>query len=206
MRLETRTGDTPAHKRQRQRAHPPDMLLTTPEQLCLLIASEHARVFFEDLRAVIIDEIHALAPTKRGDLLALALARLRRWAPEHRRIGLSATVAEPESLARWLVGAAPALSLVERAPTSRRVRGAPTRRRLNVCTPLTPRPPPRKGEGECIVQAPPGAQPIIDVLDSDARIPWAGHTARHAIPEIYAAIKRAQASRSSSSTRARKRR
>lgn len=103
VRVETRTGDTPPHKRQRQRAHPPDMLLTTPEQLCLLIASEHARIFFEDLEAVIIDEIHAIAPTKRGDLLALALARLRRWAPNHRRIGLSATVADPEALAKWLV-------------------------------------------------------------------------------------------------------
>ena len=103
VRLETRTGDTPPHKRQRQRAHPPDLLLTTPEQLCLLIASEHARVFFEDLQAVVIDEIHALAPTKRGDLLALALARLRRWAPNHRRIGLSATVADEEGVLAWLL-------------------------------------------------------------------------------------------------------
>jgi ATP-dependent helicase Lhr and Lhr-like helicase len=154
VRLETRTGDTPAHKRQRQRAHPPDMLLTTPEQLCLLIASEHARVFFEDLQAVIIDEIHALAPTKRGDLLALALARLRRWAPLHRRIGLSATVADEAGLARWLVGGG--------------------------------------GVSEIILKAPPGAQPVVDVLDSNARIPWAGHTARHAIPEVYDAIKRAK--------------
>jgi ATP-dependent Lhr-like helicase len=153
VRLETRTGDTPPHKRTRQRAHPPDMLLTTPEQLCLLIASEHARVFFEDLQAVVIDEIHALAPTKRGDLLALALARLRRWAPGHRRIGLSATVADEQGLVRWLTG-----GQVER---------------------------------EIIVKAPPGAAPIIDVLDSDARIPWAGHTARHAIPDVYAAIQRA---------------
>ena len=107
VRLETRTGDTPPHKRQRQRAHPPDMLLTTPEQLCLLIASEHARVFFEDLQAVVVDEIHALAPTKRGDLLALALARLRRWAPEHRRIGLRATGADEEGLVRWLLGPRP---------------------------------------------------------------------------------------------------
>ncbi len=151
VRVETRTGDTPPHKRQRQRAHPPDMLLTTPEQLCLLIASEHARVFFEDLQAVVIDEIHAIAPTKRGDLLALALARLRRWAPGHRRVGLSATVADEEALARWLMGET--------------VEGA-------------------------IVKAPPGAKPVIDVLDSDARIPWAGHTARHAMPEVYEAIKR----------------
>src|SRR5262249_57057016 len=107
LRIETGTGDTPPSKRQRQRAHPPDILLTTPEQLCLLIASEHARVFFEDLRAVIIDEIHALAPTKRGDLLALAMARIARWAPEHRRVGLSATVAEAGALARWVVGGEP---------------------------------------------------------------------------------------------------
>lgn len=153
LRIETRTGDTPPHKRQRQRAHPPDMLLTTPEQLSLLIASEHARVFFEDVQAVVIDEIHALAPTKRGDLLALALARLRRWAPDHRRIGLSATVADEESLARWLV---------------------------------------EGGGPSVIVRAPPGAPPVVDVLDSDARIPWAGHTARHAMPDVYEAIRRAQ--------------
>ncbi|MDX2277799.1 MAG: ligase-associated DNA damage response DEXH box helicase [Hyphomonadaceae bacterium] len=169
LRIETRTGDTPAHKRQRQRAHPPDILLTTPEQLCLLIASEHARAFFEDLRCVVIDEIHALAPTKRGDLLALALARLRRWAPAHRRVGLSATVADPDGLSRWLVGASP-------PPREGRGQGVGRASR-------------EEGEG-VIVQAPPGAQPIIDVLDTDARIPWAGHTARHAMPEVYAAIKR----------------
>jgi len=152
LRIETRTGDTPSSKRQRQRAHPPDILLTTPEQLSLLIASEHARVFFEDLQAVVIDEIHALAPTKRGDLLALALARLRRWAPQHRRIGLSATVADEDDLVRWLLGAA--------------------------------------ASSDVIVRAPPGAKPQIDVLDSDAKIPWSGHTARHAIPEIYETIKR----------------
>ena len=155
VRLETRTGDTPPHKRQRQRAYPPDMLLTTPEQLCLLIASDHARVFFEDLQAVVIDEIHASAPTKRGDLLALALARLRRWAPSHRRVGLSATVADEDALARWLIGTA-------------------------------------REERDVIVRAPPGAKPVIDVLDSDARIPWAGHLARHLMPDVYAAIKRAK--------------
>jgi len=152
VRIETRTGDTPSSKRQRQRAYPPDILLTTPEQLSLLIASEHARVFFEDLQAVVLDEIHALAPTKRGDLLALALARLRRWAPNHRRIGLSATVADEDGLVRWLMGV--------------------------------------QDGGDIIVRAPPGAKPVIDVLDSNARIPWSGHTARHAIPEIYDAIKK----------------
>jgi ATP-dependent Lhr-like helicase len=155
VRVETRTGDTPASKRTRQRAYPPDILLTTPEQLCLLIASEHARVFFEDLRAVVVDEIHALAPTKRGDLLALALARLRRWAPQHRRIGLSATVADPDALAAWLVGG--------------------------------------KG-GDIVLSAPAGAAPIVEVLDSDAQIPWAGHMARHVMGEVYEAVKAARLS------------
>jgi ATP-dependent Lhr-like helicase len=174
LRIETRTGDTPPHKRQRQRAHPPDMLLTTPEQLSLLIASEHARVFFQDVQAVVVDEIHALAASKRGDLLALALSRLRRWAPGHRRIGLSATVAEPEALAAWLAGAAGVGETVE-GPHAAAV--APTR---------------RGREDSIVVTAPAGARPEIDVLDSDARIPWAGHTARHAMPEIYAAIKNAR--------------
>lgn len=102
VRIETRTGDTAAHVRQRQRKSPPDILLTTPEQLALLIASDHAAAFFADLRCVIIDEIHALAPTKRGDLLALGLAALAEWAPGCRFIGLSATVRDPAVLARWL--------------------------------------------------------------------------------------------------------
>lgn len=102
IRIETRTGDTATHVRQKQRKTPPDILLTTPEQLALLIASDHAAAFFADLRCVIIDEIHALAPSKRGDLLSLGLATLAEWAPACRVLGLSATVREPEELARWL--------------------------------------------------------------------------------------------------------
>ncbi|MES1199195.1 MAG: ligase-associated DNA damage response DEXH box helicase [Pseudomonadota bacterium] len=196
LRIETRTGDTLASKRTRQRAHPPDILLTTPEQLSLLIASQHARVFFEDLRAVVIDEAHALAPTKRGDLLALALARLARWAPDHRRIGLSATVADPEALATWLVGAAPSpLPRGEGAAPRAAGEGRSNRRasdRLHAPHPPTPSPQGRRGDQSIIVQAPPGAQPIIDVLDSNEQIPWAGHTARYAMPEVYEAIKRAR--------------
>lgn len=101
--IETRTGDTPAHKRQRQKRIPPDILLTTPEQLALLLASREAADFFADLRFVIFDELHALVTSKRGQLLALGLARLRRLAPQMQTIGLSATVAEPGDLRRWLV-------------------------------------------------------------------------------------------------------
>jgi ATP-dependent Lhr-like helicase len=194
VRIETRTGDTPPHKRQRQRAHPPDILLTTPEQVCLLIASEHARVFFHDVEAVVVDEIHALAPTKRGDLLALALARLRRWAPAHRRIGLSATVADEEGLAEWLAGARHSFPppFTGEAP-SKATEGAPTPSPRHRATRADTSAVNGGGKGAAIIlHAAPGAAPIVDVLDSDARIPWAGHTARHAIPEVYAAIKRAK--------------
>jgi ATP-dependent Lhr-like helicase len=104
IRLETRTGDTSPSKRQRQRRDPPDILLTTPEQLALLLASADARTLFADLQRVVIDELHAIAASKRGDLLALGLARLRRLAPDLRALGLSATVRDPDELRRWLVG------------------------------------------------------------------------------------------------------
>ena len=105
--IETRTGDTPQHKRQRQKLIPPEILLTTPEQLALLIAAGDAARFFEDLEVVIFDELHSLVTSKRGHLLALGLARLRRFRPELKAIGLSATVAEPDELRRWLVSQGP---------------------------------------------------------------------------------------------------
>src|SRR5215469_414301 len=103
LRIETRTGDTPASKRQRQRRHPPDMLLTTPEQLALLLASADAPYLFGALKRVVLDELHALVTSKRGDLLSLGLARLFRLAPNLTSIGLSASVAEPDDLCRFMV-------------------------------------------------------------------------------------------------------
>ena len=154
IRIEARTGDMSVNKRQRQRMHPPDILLTTPEQLALFCAWEGARRYFEDLQCVILDEIHAVWPSKRGDLLALGLARLAQFAPNHRRVGLSATVDEPDIIRRWMSpGALADVDLV---------RGAP------------------------------GAPPVVDVLLSQDSVPWAGHTARHAMPEVYEAIRGAR--------------
>jgi ATP-dependent Lhr-like helicase len=99
---ETRTGDTPPSKRDRQRRKPPQLLLTTPESLALLLSYEDAGSLFASLRCVIVDELHALAGNKRGDLLSLGLARLHSLALRCRRIGLSATVAEPKLLQDWL--------------------------------------------------------------------------------------------------------
>ncbi|PZV37295.1 ligase-associated DNA damage response DEXH box helicase [Mesorhizobium kowhaii] len=152
--IETRTGDTPAHKRQRQKLVPPDILLTTPEQLALLIAAPDARRFFEDLRYVVLDELHSLVTSKRGHLLALGLARLRSYVPGLQTIGLSATVAEPDELRRWLVGQNP------------------------------------PGAMAGLITVAGGAKPDITILDSEQHVPWSGHSARYAIPEIYEAIKR----------------
>jgi len=102
IRVEDRTGDTKQSARQKQRKNPPHILLTTPESLALLLADPHGEDMFAGLRAVVIDEAHALAGTKRGDQLALGMARLRRIAPGHRRVGLSATVEDAQALGAWL--------------------------------------------------------------------------------------------------------
>ncbi len=154
IKVETRTGDTPVSRRQRQRRYPPDILLTTPEQLALLLSSDDAPFLFGSLQRIVLDELHALVTSKRGDLLSLALARLWQLAPQMRAIGLSATVAEPESLARFLV---------------------PQRD--------------RRSEAADIVIAGGAAAPIVEMLDTKERLPWAGHSARHALNEVYELIK-----------------
>jgi ATP-dependent Lhr-like helicase len=102
IRIEDRTGDTSYVQRRRQRADPPHILLTTPESLALLLSYEDAPRIFAGLQRVIVDEIHALAESKRGDQLMLCLSRLETLAPGLRRVGLSATVEDPPALARYL--------------------------------------------------------------------------------------------------------
>ena len=150
--VETRTGDTPHSRRQRQRINPPDILITTPEQVSLLIADPTAAHLLRNLKAVIIDELHAIVASKRGVLLSLALSRLKAHAPTARFTGLSATVADPDALLAWL------------SPTAK------------------------------IVVGPAGAPPDIRILNSVSRVPWSGHSAVYAIPEIYAEIKKAKMS------------
>jgi ATP-dependent Lhr-like helicase len=102
IRVETRTGDTPADRKARQRVRPPHILLTTPESLSLLLSHEDSALLFENLKAIVVDEVHAFATGKRGDLLSLALARLQALAPQMRRVALSATVSDPEAYQGWL--------------------------------------------------------------------------------------------------------
>ncbi|MFT7596800.1 MAG: ATP-dependent Lhr-like helicase, partial [Paracoccaceae bacterium] len=102
IRIEDRTGDTPASRKKRQRADPPHILLTTPESLALLTSYEDAPRMFAGLKRVVVDEIHALAESKRGDQLMLALSRLQTLCPDMRRVGLSATVEDPDAIAHLL--------------------------------------------------------------------------------------------------------
>ena len=155
IRVETRSGDTPSDRKARQRARPPHVLLTTPESLSLLLSYPESAELFAGLKHVVIDEVHAFASGKRGDLLALSLARLQALAPGMRRAALSATVAEPDDFRAWLApwGEIDAVSLVE---------------------------------GE------PGVPPEVAILlpQNDERVPWSGHAAAWAIPQLYEEIRR----------------
>ncbi|MGA0546469.1 ligase-associated DNA damage response DEXH box helicase [Brevundimonas sp. VNH65] len=197
IHVESRTGDTKVSKKARQKQFPPDILLTTPEQLALFCAWDGARDWFADLKCVVLDEVHAIWSGKRGDLLNLDLGRLQSFAPDLRRVALSATVDDPAMIAEWLApGPSPlggeggpegrmrglaASSLTSESPNESR---APSSERLR-------RPPsPPRGEGIRIVKGDPGAPPVVDVLVSEGHVPWAGHTGQHAIPEVYEAIRR----------------
>ncbi len=98
----TRTGDTPHEARRRQKSHPPDILLTTPESLSLMLADNDAAHVFAAIDTIIIDEVHSFASTKRGDLLSLAMARLTALRPHLRRVALSATIAQPDKWRDWM--------------------------------------------------------------------------------------------------------
>ena len=151
--FETRTGDTPSSRRQRQKTKPPDFLMTTPESLALLLSYDDAPNYFSGLRFVIIDELHAFFDNKRGDLLSLSLTRLTQLAPAMVRVGLSATIDKPERARKWLC----------------RDKG------LIICVPQT-------------------VAPQVDILQTDKRIPWSGHMARHALEALYEAIVNARMS------------
>ncbi|MFJ2619853.1 ATP-dependent helicase [Glutamicibacter sp. NPDC087344] len=102
-----RSGDTPTNERRQLLRNPPDILITTPESLYLMLTSQ-ARSTLTEVHTVIIDEIHAIASTKRGTHLALSLERLDSLlSTPAQRIGLSATVEPPEEVARFLAGSAP---------------------------------------------------------------------------------------------------
>ena len=102
-----RSGDTPPAARRALITNPPDILITTPESLFLMLTSA-ARDTLTDVHTVIVDEVHAVAATKRGAHLALSLERLDQLLPKPaQRIGLSATVRPPEEVARFLGGLAP---------------------------------------------------------------------------------------------------
>ncbi|QNP44422.1 ligase-associated DNA damage response DEXH box helicase [Sphingomonas daechungensis] len=153
IRVETRTGDTPSDRKARQRVRPPQILLTTPESLSLLLSYPDSFTIFENLKTIVIDELHGFAKDKRGDLLSLSMARLNKIAPNLRRVGLSATISDPDAYRSWLAPDAD-MELVE------------------------------------VVQGDPGAEPHLSILIPEGRIPWGGHSGRHAVREIMDLIER----------------
>ena len=158
IRVETRSGDTPSDRRKRQRTRPPHVLLTTPESLSLLLSYPDSFDMFAGLKRVVIDEVHAFATGKRGDLLALALTRLQAIAPAMQRAALSATLANPEGFREWL---AP----LETGDAS-------------------------EIEAVAMVEGEVGAPAEVEILLPDEeRVPWGGHAATWAIPQLYEAIK-----------------
>ena len=151
IRVETRTGDTPSDRKVRQRVKPPEMLLTTPESLSLLLSYPEAATMFANLRTIIVDELHGFAREKRGDLLSLAMARLQALAPAMRRVGLSATISDPDAYRSWLAPDGD-LELVD------------------------------------LVIGDPGASPDLSILIPENKIPWGGHSGRHAAREVMELI------------------
>lgn len=153
IRVETRSGDTPSDRKRRQRSKPPHVLLTTPESLSLLLSFPDSLDLFKGLKRIVIDEVHAFATGKRGDLLALALSRMQAIAPDLQRAALSATVATPEKFREWLApwGDIDSVQLVD---------------------------------GEA------GAPAEVEILlPIEQRVPWGGHAATWAIPQLYDEIR-----------------
>ena len=102
IKVEDRTGDTTAKTKRRQRIDPPQILLTTPESLALLISFPEANALFANLERIIIDEIHALVENKRGHQLLLAISRLQSISKNLRKLALSATVDHPQKIAGFI--------------------------------------------------------------------------------------------------------
>ncbi len=151
IRVETRSGDTPSDRKARQRVRPPHILLTTPESLSLLLSYPDSEMLFAGLKTIVVDELHAFAKEKRGDLLALAMARLQKFAPGLRRVGLSATISDPDAYRGWLAPDADA-DLVD------------------------------------LITGDPGAEPDLSILIPENKIPWGGHSGRHAARDVMELI------------------
>jgi ATP-dependent Lhr-like helicase len=161
--VESRTGDTSTAIRARQRLELPQVLITTPESLSLLLTRENCEELFGGLRSIIVDEWHELLSSKRGTQMELAMARLRRIARSARTWALSATLANIEEAARAAVGVGPGSP----AGANGQRRGEATIIRAEVSRPV---------EIRTLIPARPDA------------IPWAGHLGLKLLDDVLGAL------------------
>jgi ATP-dependent Lhr-like helicase len=162
--IESRTGDTPASVRNKQRQRLPTALVTTPESLSLLLTRPDAQHQLRDLRVVICDEWHELLATKRGVQVELALARLRRWNPALRTWGLSATLGNLDEAMQVLLGNAADREIVQPEQSTGRMITGSQRKKV-----------------------------VIDSLipKTIERFPWAGHMGMRQLKDVAATIEEA---------------
>jgi ATP-dependent helicase Lhr and Lhr-like helicase len=177
--LESRTGDTSAATRARQRRRLPDALITTPESLSLLLTRADAPDLFRSLRCVVVDEWHELMGSKRGVQTELALARLRRFTPGLRTWGVSATLGNLDEAAATLMGAQHrAVPSAEcRVPESASTtHGSPGARHCRIVRGLLPK------------------HVVVDALipPTMERFPWAGHLGTRMLPQVIQSIDEGQ--------------
>jgi len=178
--VETRTGDTSARVREKQRERLPHVLLTTPESLCLLLTRANAKELFAGLRCVIVDEWHDLLVSKRGSATELTLARLRKWNPLMRTWGMSATIPNSSEALATLMGTRSKIDSAQRPSEGKVVADV-------------------DGIGRDTAIATDGAVVIRGTMRRDVgiecviptdmtRLPWAGHMGLRMLPDVLAQL------------------
>jgi ATP-dependent Lhr-like helicase len=170
--IESRTGDTSASVRARQKDRLPNVLITTPESLTLLLTRDNAEHFFKGLRCVIVDEWHELLCTKRGTQTELALARLRRFAPQVRTWAMSATLSNLEEAAQSAVGVGRSVAEPQGSHSLDHSTAQPL------------------GHSPIIIRGQMDRPVHVDsILPADLhRLPWAGHMGLVMLPDVVAAL------------------
>jgi ATP-dependent Lhr-like helicase len=183
VRIETRTGDTPANRRARQRAAPPQILLTTPESLAVLLSLPDAGQMFAGLTTVVMDEVHALAGGKRGDQLALCVARLGGLAPNLQAAGQHAVGLHAVGLADMGLAGVGLQGVGLQGGGLRRVGLSATVAHPDAIAAYV--------GADRVIEAAGGAAPELSIMLPEGRLSWSGHMGLEAAPQVMARIRSA---------------